>query len=225
MFRTVTLCFVIGMVLAGCQSEKNKSQEIDSLMSPAAAPEASAETAKSETSAEQAEDLTLPTTATKADERGDLQLFLNEEQPADENNLVDVTSVWLKNKQTGKVRRLFVTNPDAELQWERMTDGAVEVPIGQIAAAEKALFVPGHDHLILVEGCPDARNIWTYTVDIDQMNAKQFPSTEGLISFEDNGQRVHLGSYNYDTEKGRYSIEETYTIDGKKISSKKIDEE
>ena len=209
------------MVMASCQSEKNKSQEVNTLMS-----EIDASENPSAVADESAEDLTLPATATKADESGDFQLFLNTEQSADENNLVDVTSVWLKNKQTGKVRRLFVTNPDAETQWDKMADGnAVEVAVEQIAAAAVAQFVPAHEGLILVEGCPDGRNIWTYTVDINQMKAKQFPSTEGLISFEDNGNRLVLGSYQYDVENGRYSVENTYSIDGEHIHSQKKAEE
>lgn len=221
MFRIVTLCFAMGLVMASCQSEKNKPQEVTPLMSSVGASENS-----SEMTEEPTEDFALPATATKADDNGDFQLFLNTEQAADENSLAEVTSVWLKNKKTGKVRRLFATNPDAELQWDRMTDGnAVEVPIEQIAAAAQAQFVPNHEGLILVEGCPDGRNIWTYIVDVNQMKAKQFPSSEGLISFEDNGQHVILGSYQYDEEEGRYSVENTYTIDGKKLNSQKRAEE
>ncbi len=42
---------------------------------------------------------------------------------------------------------------------------AVDVPLSQIAAADKAIIVSGDDVKIIVEGCPDGRNIWTYIID------------------------------------------------------------
>lgn len=172
-----------------------------------------------ETVSQNDENQQLPSTAKLADSKGDCQLYLNVEKPASEDYEVEVASVWLVNKKDGVTRRLLVTNPKAKLQWEKMTDNnAIAVPILQVAAAEKACFVPGSEGLILVEGCPDARNVWTYIIDVDKMTAKQFPSTEGLIGFDENKHQVTLGSYRYHDEGGRYSVIKTYTIDGNFVS-------
>lgn len=97
------------------------------------------------------------------------EVQIKEEKPASAEGEMDaVKSVWLTNKRTGKVFRVCVTNPMAEAQWGKMNgekSDAVDVPLSQIAAADKAMIVSGDDVKIIVEGCPDGRNIWTYIID------------------------------------------------------------
>ena len=94
----------------------------------------------------------------------------------------------------------------------------------QIAAADNVCFVPGHPQLLLVEGCPDARNIWTYIIDLETKTARQFPSTEGLLSFAASGDTLVLGAYRYHEEGGRYSVARTYTLDGRLVSEAKLED-
>ena len=68
-----------------------------------------------------------------------------------------------------------------------------------------------------MEGCPDARNTWTYTIDTKKRTVKQFPSTEGVQSIDLEKGEVILASYGYypAPDYGRYSVTNAYTIDGK----------
>ena len=120
------------------------------------------------------------------------EVQIKEEKPASAEGEMDaVKSVWLTNKRTGKVFRVCVTNPMAEAQWGKMNGekaDAVDVPLSQIAAADKAMIVSGDDVKIIVEGCPDGRNIWTYIID---------PYT-----------------YGYDSD-GRYTVNKAYSVEGK----------
>ena len=87
------------------------------------------------------------------------EVQIKEEKPASAEGEMDaVKSVWLTNKRTGKVFRVCVTNPMAEAQWGKMNgekSDAVDVPLSQIAAADKAMIVSGDNVKIIVEGCPD----------------------------------------------------------------------
>ena len=116
-------------------------------------------------------------------------------------------------------------------KWSLMKDGnamPVSIDSGDIACAENILPVPWNADLFYVDGCPDARNIWSYILDFsdpDDIKAIQFPSTEGFISFDSEKRQIHLAAYRYHEEGGRYSVEQVYSIDGKFISEKVLGDE
>ena len=125
--------------------------------------------------------------------------------------------VWWADERTGTAKKICVTNPTAEAQWQRMNgkeSDAVDVPITQIAAADKAMIAPGDVSKVIVEGCPDGRNIWTYIIDTNTNTAKQFPSTEGVVDTNWDKKEITLGFYGYDDE-GRYSYKKVFSINGK----------
>ena len=125
--------------------------------------------------------------------------------------------MWLADEKAGTVIKVCVTNPMAELQWERMKGrdaDAVDVPITQIAAADKAYLLPGDVSKVIVEGCPDSRNIWTYIIDPYTQTAKQLPSTEGVVNLDWEKKEIIAASYGYDDD-GRYTVNKAYSVDGK----------
>lgn len=145
-------------------------------------------------------------------------VYINVDRPsANEGEVEAICSVWLADERAGTVIKVCVTNPMAEVQWERMkgrdADG-VEVPITQIAAADRAYLVPGDVSKVIVEGCPDARNIWTYIIDPYTQTAKQLPSTEGVVDLDWEKKEIIAASYGYDDD-GRYSVRKAYSVDGK----------
>ena len=145
-------------------------------------------------------------------------VYINVHRPsANEGEVEAICSVWLADEKAGTVIKLCVTKPMAELHWERMkgrdADG-IEVPITQIAAADRAYLVPGDVSKVIVEGCPDSRNIWTYIIDPYTQTAKQLPSTEGVVSLDWEKKEIIAASYGYDDD-GRYSVKKAYSVDGK----------
>ena len=166
----------------------------------------------------------LPEGAVKVDEANGLVVYTKLVQAASEDDPADIRSLWLYDQKTGRLDSLLTTNPSAELRWADMNGSPVEVVLSQIAAADNVCFVPGHPQLLLVEGCPEARNIWTYIIDLSSKTARQFPSTEGVLSFAASGDTLVLGAYRYHEEGGRYSVAKTYTLDGKFIKEEIIEE-
>ena len=159
----------------------------------------------------------MPTTAQLKDEYRQWKLYVNEEQAgSDENDYEAVQTVWLVNGKTGDVTRVCRTNPKAVANWELMkerTSNAVEVPLDQIAAAEKAYIASSDGSKVIVEGCPDGRNMWTYVINTKMHTARQYPSNEGVDKVNFNNNEVVMHSYGYD-DGGRYSYRVSYTIDG-----------
>ena len=145
-------------------------------------------------------------------------VYVNVDRPsANEGEVEAICSVWLADEKAGTVIKVCVTNPMAELQWERMKGrdaDAVDVPITQIAAADKAYLLPGDVSKVIVEGCPDSRNIWTYIIDPYNQTAKQLPSTEGVVNLDWEKKEIIAASYGYDDD-GRYSDNKAYSVDGK----------
>ncbi|MBQ8948178.1 MAG: hypothetical protein IJ059_00110 [Prevotella sp.] len=167
---------------------------------------------------------TLPNTAVQKDENAEVILYANLDiAPTEDSN--SQTSVWLKYKKSGKVRFLFNTNNDAKPRWEEMKDGnGITVPIEDIAAGEcdNCRLIPWNRDKILVEGCPDSRNIWSYIYDIRNQNAIQLPSTEGLLDIDVAGHLFNMSLYRYHPEGGRYSVKRSYTIDGKYTGKEQV---
>jgi hypothetical protein len=161
----------------------------------------------------------LPATARLADKKeyAGIELYLNVERAASEDDPAAVVSLWLLNTNTGRAVRVLTTNPMAQGRWSEMSGHkSVNTPLTQIAAAEKALFVAGETDLILLEGCPDARNVWSYLVDLKTRTAKQLPTNSGLICFIDEGPFILMNNYRYDYEgeTGRYNVIQAFRPDG-----------
>ena len=145
-------------------------------------------------------------------------VYVNVDKPASGEGEMDaVRSVWLADERTGTVIKVCVTNPMAEVQWSKMSskeaDG-VSVALTQIAAADKAMIAPGDVSKVIVEGCPDGRNIWTYIIDPYQGTAIQLPSTEGVVSLDWEKKEIIAASYGYDDD-GRYTVNSAYSLAGK----------
>ncbi len=167
----------------------------------------------------------LPETAVLAAENADHAIYFDQSAAPSEDELAGVVSVWYKDKRTGKVCQLFSTNANAEPMWEKMKNGCAVVELSNIAAADKAVFIPGADHLVIIEGCPDARNIWTYIIDLKKRTAKQLQATEGLLGIDAEHRQIRLSDYRYHPEGGRYSVEKVFTYDGTFVSEKYLGEE
>ena len=145
-------------------------------------------------------------------------VYVNVDKPASGEGEMDaVRSVWLADERTGTVIKVCVTNPMAEVQWSKMSskeaDG-VSVALTQITAADKAMIAPGDVSKVIVEGCPDGRNIWTYIIDPYQGTAIQLPSTEGVVSLDWEKKEIIAASYGYDDD-GRYTVNNAYSLAGK----------
>jgi len=162
----------------------------------------------------------LPQTAERQDSYFQFVLYVNEEEKPTEDNNAGLYTVWLADERSGKLRKVLTTNPTAAPAWDQMTqknaDG-VEAPIHLIGAASSAKFASKDARKIIVEGCPDARNTWTYIVDLDKRTAVQLPSTEGVQEIDMDKGEIIAASYGYypAPDYGRYTVNKAYSLDGK----------
>jgi hypothetical protein len=173
----------------------------------------------------------LPEDAILRAESDHYRFYTSVARPASEED-PEVLALWIKDRgEAEETRWICTTFAYAEPKWELMKDkNAIPVSIGSgdIACAENIIAVPWNADLFYVDGCPDARNIWSYILDVsdpDDIKAIQFPSTEGFLSFDTENKRIHLGAYHYREEGGRYSVDQTYTIDGRFIEEHEIGNE
>ena len=171
----------------------------------------------------------LPEDAILRAESDHYRFYTSVARPASEED-PEVLALWIKDRgEAEETRWICNTFASSEPKWELMKDrNAIPVSIGSgdIACAENILPIPWNADMFYVDGCPDGRNIWSYILDAsdpDDIKAIQFPSTEGFLSFDTENKRIHLGAYRYREEGGRYSVDQTYTIDGRFIEEHEID--
>lgn len=159
----------------------------------------------------------IPATAVCQDTHYDCAVYINQERPsANEGEVPAVNSVWWKNLATGEVIFVCQTNPNAAAHWAEMQGreaAAVEVPVTDIIAADQAKIAPGNGRQLIIEGCPDGRNLWTYVFDLDTNIVRQLPSTEGVVGIDYDKGELILSAYGYDDD-GRYSFLNAYTPAG-----------
>ena len=228
---TIVLAFAVVLIAAAFVGCKNTKGQIldgpdmvrDSTNYPAKESVESTEAAGAQATTETAVDMLdikeMPKTAVKQkDSYSQYAVYINEDRPSSgENELDGIKSVWLADESAGKAIKVCVTNPMAEPQWEKMTDkdaNAVSVPLTQIAAADKAMIIPGDAVKLIVEGCPDGRNIWTYIIDPVKGTALQLPSSEGVQNLDKEKKEIIASTYGYDDD-GRYSVSKVYSFEGK----------
>ena len=162
----------------------------------------------------------LPATAEEEDRLSQLVLYVNEDVAPNEDENEGCYTVWLSDGGAGTLYKVLTTNPKAEPAWEKMSqkdaDG-VEVSLQQVGAASSARFASKDGRKIVVEGCPDARNTWTYIIDLDKRTAIQLPSTEGVQDIDMSKGEIFAASYGYypAPDYGRYTVTKAYSLDGK----------
>jgi hypothetical protein len=160
----------------------------------------------------------MPKTAERKDSHMQFAVYINKESAESEEGAFDaIYSVWLADERTGTVKKVCQTNPTTAPIWEQMKGkdpDAASTELQLIATAERAWIAPGDVSKVIVEGCPDGRNIWTYIIDTNAHTVKQLPSTEGVQDLDWNAKEIIVASYGYDDD-GRYSFKRVYNIDGK----------
>ena len=160
----------------------------------------------------------LPSSAEEQDRVFNHVLYVNVEEEPNEDDPVGVYTVWVADERWDNLRRVITTNPTAVAPWDQMSgknaDG-VAVPMHLIAVASSAQYASEDLSKIVVEGCPDGRNMWTYIIDLIRRTAIQLPSTEGVQEIDMDKGEIIAASYGYYPEGGRYTVNKAYSLEGK----------
>ena len=147
-------------------------------------------------------------------------LYVNVEQEPTEDDPAGLYTVWVADERWDQLRRVLTTNPTAAPAWDQMQGknaNGVEVPIHLIAVASSAQYASEDLSKIVVEGCPDGRNTWTYIIDLVKRTAIQLPSTEGVQEIDIDKGEIIAASYGYypAPDYGRYTVNKAYSLEGK----------
>lgn len=156
----------------------------------------------------------IPYDAVLIDQMGTKELYLWENRAATEEQPA-IHSIWMQDKKTKSVHCLLMSNPKAEPKWSQMgQDQKVAITYSDVVAIDKACFLPGSDNLVYIEGCADARNVCSYIYDDSKQTGWQLMANEGLLAIDAEKKQIHLSSYRYYPEGGRYSVERVFGYDG-----------
>ncbi|MBP5507687.1 MAG: hypothetical protein J6Y23_07580 [Prevotella sp.] len=209
------------IILGGChtKNESNKDEEQQNVTPTADSTLSASDATPTSVNDDGILDISeMPSTAKRLNNHFQYAVYTNEERVMEDFDDAIVYSIWLADERTGTVRKICETNPKAEAQWEKMSDeqaDGVAVALDQIASAEKAWIAPGDVSKVVVQGCPDGRNEWTYIIDTDAKTAIQLPSTEGVASLDWEKKEIIVASYGYHSEGGRYTFLSAYDNNGK----------
>lgn len=158
----------------------------------------------------------IPRTAFIVAEDENVAVYLNKE----DTNEIPQVSLWLRYKNGGDEKRLILTHPHSRRDWQTY-DSSMVVKTDSIATISRVTIFPyGKEPLkLLVEGCPDYRNVESLIVSVDSDSAIMLPTNEGMIGVSHEDGLLIMETYDYYNGGGRYSKIDAYDLNGKRINS------
>ena len=161
----------------------------------------------------------IPKTASVVAEDNNVTIYLNRE----DGNEIPQVSLWLHYKDTGEEKRLVLTHPRARRDWQTY-DSIMPVQTDSIATISRVTILSyGNEPLkLLVEGCPDYRNVESFIVTDNCKESIMLPTNAGLIGVTSEEYLLLMESYDYYSDGGRYSKVDAYDTNGKLINSMNV---
>lgn len=169
----------------------------------------------------------LPRTAKLADSNDSLSVFLNNDKKAKYDEEAYITSVYVFDNKTKKLEKLLTTTEPEEMRWYKPTcEDAVKCSLTDIHAIYKASLFPFAQKLMLC-GCFDQRNVFSYIVDLNDKSAMLLPTNQDNVGFTlEEGYPIML-SYEYnnavdkdgDPVGGRHTVLSVFDENGGFIKS------
>lgn len=171
----------------------------------------------------------LPATAVLQDEQLGYKVWINEDKKPEGENY-GVYTVYYSQPESEKVYRLLTTNPDLSVvnyeYWP--TNNFAYTDIDKVVAADNAKIVPLEFNQVgvILSGCPDARNEFSYLIRIcwnfDPDTADWLPANSGFCGLDDDN-NFKLMSYQYD-DNGRYNVMRYFTRLGQFVRQERVQE-
>lgn len=135
---------------------------------------------------------------------------------------VDVVALWVKDKETGTQTKLLQTvRPNGGAWYVADGKNFIPAPIDSINTIYNAYIYSRDPLRIIVEGCPDMRNIYSYFIDVPSRKAWYVPANSGyLVTTADQGYMI-FQSYRYgpDGIGGRYTFLQVFNDEGEMVDS------
>lgn len=141
--------------------------------------------------------------------------------PKDEYDIA-VSILWMEKKSSGEKTEILRTVRPDWFCWY-IPDGSefFEVPIDSIFALSSAYIWHENPLEIIIEGCPDMRNQFSYFIDVPSRKAYWIPANSGFIGGTEEGYMI-FRSYRYVSDPeiaGRYTFLQVFDETGEMVDS------
>lgn len=139
----------------------------------------------------------------------------------DEYDIPEV-AIWIENKTTKQQTKLYQTvRPDWHCWY--MSDGNQFYPVSidSILVTSRVAFYNYDPLQLIVEGCPDCRNEFSYFIDVPSRKAWYVPANSGYMGGTEEGYMV-FRSYRYVSDPdiaGRYTFLQVFNDKGVMVDS------
>ena len=154
------------------------------------------------------------------DENSSWSLYLSTDEPAKEEFSLPVVSLWARNKETGDVHKVMTSNPDARITCQYDTISHI-VPVDCIRAVFMARIIslPKDPLKLLIEGCPDFRDVDSFIYEDKQSTAIHLPTSGRCLGLSDEEGLIIMQSYMYYQQGCRYNVIYAFDENGQLLAS------
>lgn len=140
----------------------------------------------------------------------------------DEYDIHEV-ALWIKKKTTKEEIKLYQTvRPDWHCWYMGDGDKFYPVPIDSILVTSRVTICNYNPLQLIVEGCPDMRNEFSYFIDVDKRKAWYVPANQGYIGSTFEEGYMIFQSYRYVSDPdiaGRYTFLQVFNKNGVMVDS------
>ncbi len=152
--------------------------------------------------------------------------YLRLDAPLGDDDFVGQYTLYVKDLPNGSLTPLFQTSPFGKQGTKlKIKKGDKYVEEG-IEAVEEIILLS--DSKILINGCPDTRNIYSYIYDLATRKVVFLDVYSGYVkTIEENGRPlIVMATYAYDYDGGgRYGIYVYFDMDGNRVREEKAPED
>lgn len=138
------------------------------------------------------------------------------------NERAIVQNLGLKDLKSGENKILLSTiKPDSNSWYIADGDRFIPISMDSITWISRAYVLELKPLKIIVEGCPDQRNEFSYFIDFENNQAWYVPSNSGFMGGTEEGYMI-FKSYRYVSDPeiaGRYTVLQIFNIEGAMVDS------
>ena len=140
----------------------------------------------------------------------------------DEYDIPEV-AIWIRNKTTEEETKLYQTiRPDWHCWYMGEGNKFYSVPIDSILVTSKVSIYNNDPLQLIVEGCPDMRNEFSYFIDVPSRKAWYVPANQGYVGHTSEEGYMIFQSYRYVSDPdiaGRYTFLQLFDETGNMVDS------
>ncbi len=152
--------------------------------------------------------------------------YLRLDVPPSNDDFIGQYTLYVKDMPDGSLTPLFQTSPFGKQGTKLKIKKRDKYVEEGIEAVEEIILLP--DSKILINGCPDARNIYSYIYDLATRKVVFLDVYSGYVkTIEENGRPlIVMATYAYDFDGGgRYGIYVYFDMDGNRVREEKAPED